>query len=110
MGILQMNKFNFYVCLGAAVCLFFANESRACENNPKTLAKIEHQLTLRIFAFYIKNDDSIESEYGQYILYKEAKDKAHSITMDNFSCREWELLKIKVIMDLNKKLSKNKKS
>jgi hypothetical protein len=82
---------------------FGINPAKACTDNKATLTKIEAQLSMKIYSFYFSKLDRDISESGIALMWIESKKKAHMITMDNFSCREFDLMKVKVLRELKSK-------
>lgn len=86
------DKFMFYTCILAVICLFFANQSKACTSDEVLLAKIEYNMALRIYEldypFY--GSSVINNE-----LWNKSVVKAKAITLDNFACKDINLLQVK---------------
>lgn len=86
------DKFMFYTCILAVICLFFANQSRACTSDKVLLAKIEYNLTLRIYEL---DYPSYRSSVINNELWNKAVVKAKFITLDNFACKDINLLQVR---------------
>jgi len=99
------DKFVFYTCVLAACTLFllYGSKSDACTDNPRTLAKIESKLAKTLYAYYFSRVDADFTDYGVELMWAESKIKAHEITEDNFSCKEFNLMKVKVLKELKVK-------
>jgi len=82
---------------------FGINPAKACTDNKVTLHKIENQLSLKIYSFYFSRLEQPFSEDAIALMWIESKKKAHLITYDNFSCREFDLMKVKVLRELKSK-------
>ena len=102
---LNKDKLVFYTCILAACVVFlvWGAEAKACTDNPKILHKIEAQLSMKIYSFYFSKLDRDISESAIALMWIESKKKAHMITYDNFSCREFDLMKVKVLRELKSK-------
>lgn len=100
------DHFVFYVCVLAAVVAFFANQARACTTDQKALQSIEKRLTSRIYNLAVKNGAEAYTDIQVESLWSDSARKAHRITMDNFLCPEYDLLKASVLFDLKEKQRK----
>jgi len=99
------DQFVFYTSVLAAVCLFllWGSEAQACTDHKPTLAKIESKLAKTLYAYYFSRQDADITDSGVELMWKISKDKAHQITIENFSCKEFNLMKVKVLRQLKAK-------